>query len=211
MTHRSLQLTLVVLAFSAASAGFGFLGGLAGASLRAPAPPPPAYWPPPPPPGPPPLVTCPACPACPADLLPAPLRRGVLYSVSGLPAWGGGYEAARLADGDPATYWCSPASPTLPLSATLVFEAPAFVEALEIDNRLSGYETSGAREVRIEALDLGGAPLRSTSVVLEAGSVTTVPLSLAVVASGLRVTVVSTFGGDYAGIAEIVVHGSPAR
>lgn len=209
MTHRSLALALVVLAFSIASAGFGFLGGLAGASLRAPAPPPmpppPAYCPPPP------LVTCPSCPACPADLPPPPVRRGVLYTVSGLPEWGGGYEAVRFADGDPATYWCSPASPTLPVTASLSFDAPAFVEAVEIDNRLSGYETSGAREVRIEALDLGGAPLRTATAVLEPGSVTSVPLSLAVVVSGLRVTVVSTFGGDYAGIAEIVVHGRAAR
>lgn len=208
MTHRSLQLALVVLAFSCASAGFGFLGGLAGGSVlgrAATPPPPPVSWLPPPP-----AVGCPACPACP-EVAPPPVRRGVLFSVSGLPSWGAGYEAARLGDGDPSTYWCSPATPVLPLTATLLFDAPSFVEAVELDSRLAGYETSGAREVRLEALDLGGAVLRTTTATLPVAASTIVPLPTGVVASGVRVTVLSTHGGDYAGIAEVVVHGSPAR
>ena len=94
------------------------------------------------------------------------------------------------------------------MSASLMFESPAVVEAVEIDNRLAGYETSGAREVRIEVLDLGGEPMRSETVTLSQATVTTVPIPMELVASGIRLVVLSSFGGEYAGIAEVVVHAS---
>lgn len=209
MNDRSIKLAQLALLFSVSSAVFGFAGGLAAGSIRdAPPTPPPAFCPPPRPEAFHPPPVCPPCPTCSEPVLP---RRGILFTPSGLPEWGAGYENVRLADGDPSTYWCSPTGAATPMTATLLFERPAYVEALEIDNRISGYETSGAREVRIEALDLGGAVMRTTTATLPQASTTVVPFANDLVASGVRVTVLSTFGGDYTAIAEIVVHGATPR
>jgi hypothetical protein len=208
MTHRSIETVQLALLMALTSAGFGFGGGLAAGGMHTPPAPPPAFCPPAPPPvyyPPPPTTVCPACPVCPEAVYP---RRGVLFTATGFPEYGSGYETARLGDGDPSSYWCSPVSPTFPMAASLMFESPSIVEAVEIDNRISGYETSGAREVRIEVLDLGGEPMRTDTRTLSQATVTSIPVGMELVASGIRVVVLSNFGGEYAGIAEVVVHAS---
>lgn len=137
---------------------------------------------------------------------PAPPARGIAYTVApGLPFWNDTYSPARMQDATPSTYWCTPMSPTFPITGSLVLAAPSTVRAVLFDNRLPGYETSGMQMVTINAIGPAGDLVTTTTAVLPQASSTLVPLPLPVTASRIDLIFGSNHGGSYAGLAELVV------
>lgn len=131
---------------------------------------------------------------------------GVPYTVAaGLPFWNDTYSPARMQDATPSTYWCTPMSPTFPITGSLILTAPSTVSAVVFDNRLPGYETSGIQAVTINAMGWAGNVLSTTTAVLPQGTSTRVPLPQPVTASRIDLVFSSNHGGAYAGLAELVV------
>lgn len=145
----------------------------------------------------------------PAVVTPAPA--GVPYVVApGLPEWNDSYSARHLADGTSSSYWCTGASPTYPIVATLSL-APTALTGIDFDTRMPGYETSAVRVVTVETLGAGGLPLDTRTVELHQNAVGSLSYAAPQTASQVRLTFHSNFGGSYAGLAELVLRtGAPA-
>jgi len=134
--------------------------------------------------------------------------RGLAYTVApGIPTWSAGYGASNMQDGDTSTYWCTAMGPTFPFVFSLSFPAPATVTALRFDTRLPGYDTSGLRDVTLEALGPSGAVISATNQTIAQNAETTVTLPAPTVMSGIRITARSNHGGPYAGLSELMVDG----
>ena len=141
-----------------------------------------------------------------AAALPPPPRAGVPYTVAaGLPFWNDTYAPTQMQDANPATYWCTPMSPTFPITGSLMLAAPSTVSGVLFDNRLPGYETSGIQAVTINAIGPAGDLVTTTTAVLPQGSSTVVPLPMPVTAARIDLVFGSNHGGSYAGLAELVV------
>lgn len=153
-----------------------------------------------------------AAPAAPAPVTaPAPPPAGaVAYTAdAAIPTWSSGYASTMMADNNPATYWCTPSSPTFPVTTTLTLAAPSNVMDVDFDTRLPSYDTSGARDVRIEPLGPGGAPLGApVTASLVQNNVTSVPV-VGVGVTAIRITFLSNFGGMYLGLSELTVRTTP--
>jgi hypothetical protein len=134
--------------------------------------------------------------------------RGLAYTIApGIPTWSDSYAASNMQDGNPATYWCTAMGPTFPFVFSLSFPAPATVSALRFDTRLPSYDTSGLRDVTLEALGPNGEVISATNQVLGQNVETTVTLPAPTLMSGIRVTARSNHGGSYAGLSELTVDG----
>lgn len=134
----------------------------------------------------------------------------VAFAVAaGVPHWNSSYVASNLADGDTSTAWYTPSSHTLPLTLTLNQTTPALLVAVDFDNNLGSYRTSGAREVSVEALSSTGQVIATVTAELHAGALTTVPFSTPVMAASVRVTIRSNHGGNYTGLAGIALRTTP--
>jgi hypothetical protein len=119
--------------------------------------------------------------------------------------WGAGYEPALLADGDPSTYWCTPSGAPLPITGLMQLDVPSSVASIDFDNRVTGYETSGAREVTVELVGAGGVAVAPpVHAVLNANALTTLPVVGAGV-SAVRLTILSNYGGSYTVLSELAI------
>jgi hypothetical protein len=134
--------------------------------------------------------------------------RGLAYTVApGIPTWSEGYSAANMQDGNPTTYWCTAMSPPFPFVFSLSFPAPATVTSVRFDTRLPGYDTSGLRDITLEAIGPNGEVLSASNQVLTQNAETVVTLPVPTMMSGIRVTARSNHGGSYAGLTELAVEG----
>lgn len=150
-----------------------------------------------------------AAPAAAPAIAPTGLGTVAFTVAAGLPEWNSSYVAGHLADGDTNTAWYTPSSHTLPLPITLNQVAPALLVAVDFDNNLGSYRTSGARAVTVEALSQTGQIMATVPALLHAGGLTTVPFPAPVMAAGVRVTVRSNHGGTYTGLAGIALRTTP--
>lgn len=130
------------------------------------------------------------------------------YTVMpGIPTWSVSYSPDKMRDGNPSTYWCTPANPTFPVMGTITFPAPATVMSVNFNTALPGYATSGAREITLEALGPNGMPVAMVPAVLNQSTVTTVSFPAPTPAMALRLTIRSNYGGTYLGISEMQITG----
>ena len=152
----------------------------------------------------PPAVPVPAAPVAPA----APALGGVPYTIAAaLPAWTASYAHTNLNDGT-SSYWSTGSNPAYPLSTTLILASPAALVAVDLDTRVTGYETSAISDVTLDLLDAQGGTIGTQRVGLNQNAVTSVPLTGAM-ASSVRVTMNRNFGGTYAALAEITLRTTP--
>ncbi len=134
--------------------------------------------------------------------------RGLAYTVApGIPTWSESYGATNMQDGNPATYWCTAMGPTFPFVFSLSFPAPATVTGLRFDTRLPSYDTSGLRDITLEALGPSGEVISTSNQTLNQNTITSVVLPAPTVMSGIRITARSNHGGAYAGLSDLMVDG----
>lgn len=161
--------------------------------IGAPPAPPPAY------PTPPVVPSVPSAPAFPSAV------RGVPYATDSVESFSG-YGPELMRDGNPATYWCTPSTPTFPVTLTLSFPTPTTISAIEIDSSIPGYATIGPSDVTFLGLSETGAMLGLTNARANASALTVIPLSAPLSGvSRLRVTLQDYYGGPYLGVGELVV------
>lgn len=121
-----------------------------------------------------------------------------------IPAFAG-YGIELMHDGNPATYWCSPAAPVFPFIITLTLTPPGMVSAIEIDSTNATYTDIGPSDVTILAMSPTGTILNVTNGTATANTRTRIPLIAPVEAAQLRVTLQDHYGGSYVGISELAV------
>lgn len=153
------------------------------------------------------MPTLPTIPTMPTIPLP-PGGPGIPFVADGaIPTWSSGYSAAMMQDMNLATYWCTPAAPAFPVTTTLTLGFPATVSGLAFQTAISGYDTIGPRDVTIEALDAMGNVVGTTNGTVLQNTSSTISLPMPVMASAVRLTIRSNYGGTYLGIAELAVMG----
>lgn len=144
----------------------------------------------------------PAVPAVP----PTQVVHRIPYTVgAGLPTWNTTYAPSNMQDSVPSSYWCTPMGQAFPFTATLTLASPSLVRGVLFDNRLPGYETSGAQGVTVTAFGPAGDVLTTTSASLPRAAPTMVPLPMPVTTTRIDVTFTSNHGGSYTGLAELVI------
>ncbi len=144
-------------------------------------------------------------PAMPTAAPPAPSASLAYTATATLPVWNDTYSAARMQDGQPSTYWCTPMGQTFPFTGTFMLATPGTVTGVLFDNRLPGYDTSGIQALTINAYGPAGDLVTTTSAVLPMATATLVPLPIPVVAARIDVIFTSNYGGQYAGLAEMAL------
>ena len=143
-------------------------------------------------------------PPMPPPMPPTVAGAGLPYTVApGLPEWSASYRAANLNDGNAATQWYTPMSPTYPVQMTLMLAQPTLIGGLSFDTHLGSYATSGARDVLIELLGPTGAPAGGGVGSLAQESITNVPITSNGPVSTVRVTISANHGGAYLAISEL--------
>lgn len=137
---------------------------------------------------------------------------GSPYTVDpAIPTWSPAYAGSMMHDGNPATYWCTNASPVFPITTTLTLAAPTNVMDVDFDTRLPGYATSGVQDVTIETFGASGVAVGlPVAARLHMDAVTSVPV-VAVGVTSIRLTFRSNHGGAYAGLSELVIQTVPGR
>lgn len=184
-----LSMTLATLALS----GCCMTGGGEATAPAAPVSPPPAVAPSLPPP---------------VAMPPAAAGPGIAFVVDPLiPTWSSSYSAAMMQDNNPSTYWCTPSSPTFPVVTTLTLPMPSTVTGVAFNTAISGYDNIGPRDVTIEAIDPMGNVVGLVNGTVLQNTTSTVALPMPALASAVRVTMRSNYGGSYLGIAELAVMG----
>jgi hypothetical protein len=121
------------------------------------------------------------------------------------------YDTASMLDSG-RSYWCSKAHAPFPQTAVVaLFPGPAWVEALVVDARVPGYESSAACEVGVLASTPENpaewVPLVSIRTVL--GAVNHQPLEKPMHISQLKLIIRSNHGGEYAAVSEFLALGTP--
>lgn len=154
------------------------------------------------------MPTIPSIPMPPIGLPPAPAGPGIAFTVDpSIPTWSAGYSAAMMQDMNLSTYWCTPMGPTFPVVTTLFLPMPSTVTGLAFNTAISGYDNIGPRDVMIEAIDPMGAVVGVASGVVLQNTTSTVALPMPALASSVRLTIRTNYGGSYLGIAELSVMG----
>ena len=143
-------------------------------------------------------------PPMPPPMPPPVAGAGLPYTVApGLPEWSASYRAVNLNDGNAATQWYTPMSPTYPVQMTLLLAQPTLIGGLSFDTHLGSYATSGARDVLIELIGPTGAPAGGGVGALAQESITNVPITSNGPVSSVRVTISANHGGPYLAISEL--------